>query len=57
MFVIIAGEMRDVDYCHVYGPYTSEAGAEADVPRLIASGKILVAPDDCLDWRVMKVNP
>ena len=57
-FVIIAGEMSDVDYTSVYGPFATEAEAETRAAALIASGVIEMEPDDCQEYRIVPIlNP
>ena len=57
-FVIIAGEMNDVDYTSVYGPFATKSEAETRAAALIASGVIEMEPDDCLEYRIVPIlNP
>lgn len=58
-FVIIAGEMRDVDYTRVYGPYSTEDEAEQAAEALVESGVITLDYDDGLEYRIVPLimNP
>ena len=57
-FVIIAGEMRDVDYTSVYGPFDTEAEAETQAAAMITSGVIEMEPDNCQEYRIVPIlNP
>ena len=56
MYVIVAGEMTDVDYCSVYGPYHTKVDAETAAQQKIASGEIVEEPEDCMEYRVMELK-
>lgn len=55
-FVIVAGEMSDVDYCSVYGPYPTYDAAEAVAEEKVKAGEITLDADDQLDFRVMELK-
>jgi hypothetical protein len=57
-FIILAGEMKDVDYADCFGPFDTAAEAETAAQELVSRGVIVIEPDDCMDYRVMPVrNP
>lgn len=56
MYVIIAGEMTDVDYCEVFGPFDTEAEANSKAEEMERAGRITVNVDDGLEWRAVEVK-
>jgi hypothetical protein len=57
-FIILAGELKDADYCETYGPFDTADEAETAAQELVSRGVIVIEPDDCMDYRVMGlINP